>query len=431
MKKKGLIISTVVMVVVLIASLTTATYAWFTASTVTSLNGFDVSVISANAVNIGVKTDYTHYLKDGTMNTTPVSSDAFRTGTVKFSGATAGTIKSGTWSEGSSGLSATLDPQIHWGAQNTAVGFTSSTLNDGDNVLAMNTVHDWNGSGNAFKGNKDSDTTVKGSKAQPNNSGDSGDGNGDYVHFILGVSPTKDLGLNNFVVVVEPTGSSDTLGVLASLHVAYRMTKYNSNQTTDWNDVDLYGKYTSGTRKAAVTANASTTGENAIEGGEVFTNNKQLSAAYSATYGTGVSAPQGSIAYQITGLDTDKDAITQLEVVIYMSGTDSDCNDQGKTSAGSIKMFFNTQERSSALTKAEYTLTEDSKTMTVTLTGVSTTTGTEVYYQIGNAEAVKATLTGNTFTITSDTAITPSDVKVYQTEPNKAASKPIGVTLKS
>ena len=32
MKKKGLIISTVVMVVVLIASLTTATYAWFTAA---------------------------------------------------------------------------------------------------------------------------------------------------------------------------------------------------------------------------------------------------------------------------------------------------------------------------------------------------------------------------------------------------------------
>lgn len=29
MKKKGLIISTVVMVVILIASLTTATYAWF------------------------------------------------------------------------------------------------------------------------------------------------------------------------------------------------------------------------------------------------------------------------------------------------------------------------------------------------------------------------------------------------------------------
>ena len=430
MKKKGLIISTVVMVVVLIASLTTATYAWFTASTVTSLNGFDVSVISANAVNIGVKTDFNHYLKKDA-NTTPVSSDAFRTGTVKFSGATAGTIDTGSWADGSSGLSATLDPQIHWGAQNTAMGFTSSTLNDGDNVLAMDTVHDWNGTGSAFKGNKDSATTVKGGKALPNNSGDNGDGNGDYVHFILGVSPTKDLGMNNFVVVVEPTGSSDTLGVLASLHVAYRMTKYNSDETTPWKDVDLYGgKYNSGTRKAAVTTDASTTGEHAKEGGQVFTNNTQLSAAYTATYGAGSSAPQGSIAYQIKDLDTDKDAITQLEVVIYMSGSDADCNDQGKTSAGSIKMFFNTQERSSALTKAEYTLTNANKTMEVEVTGLSTTSGTEVYYQIGNASAQKANLSGNKFTITSETAITPTDVKVYQKEPEKAPSDLIAVTPK-
>ena len=38
MKKKGLIISTIVMVVVLIASLTTATYAWFNASSEVKVN---------------------------------------------------------------------------------------------------------------------------------------------------------------------------------------------------------------------------------------------------------------------------------------------------------------------------------------------------------------------------------------------------------
>ena len=52
MKKKGLIISTVVMVVVLIASLTTATYAWFTASNKTEIKGFDVSVFQATLLTL-------------------------------------------------------------------------------------------------------------------------------------------------------------------------------------------------------------------------------------------------------------------------------------------------------------------------------------------------------------------------------------------
>ena len=57
MKKKGLIISTVVMVVVLIASLTTATYAWFTTTNKTSISGFELQVVAGNAMNIGLKSD--------------------------------------------------------------------------------------------------------------------------------------------------------------------------------------------------------------------------------------------------------------------------------------------------------------------------------------------------------------------------------------
>ena len=422
MKKKGLIISTVVMVVVLIASLTTATYAWFTASSKTSLQGFEVSVISDNAVNIGVKTNYTHYLKDGKTNTNPVGTDAFVTGQVTFTGATAGKINTGIWGEGTPGLSASLDPQIKWGAQSTAVGFTQSELNDTqENVLAKTNVHDWNGTANdkAFKGNKDGDNNVKGGKALPNIGVENGDG--DYVHFILGVSPTKDLGLNNFVVAVEPTGSASSLGVLASLHIAYRMTKYGASQPTVWKDVDIYGTgYNSATQKVNV-KNDATNGGVLIAG--------DLLAAYNKTYET-TTAPVGAMAYQITDLDTKKDAITQLEVVIYMSGTDDDSNDSGKTSAGNIKMFFNTQDKTAPLANAAYTLTNENKTMEVELTGLSTEAGTKVYYQIGAGEPQLATLTANKFTITSENTITPTDVKVYQQEPNKAPSDKIGVTLK-
>ena len=54
MKKKGLIISTIVMVVVLIASLTTATYAWFSASSSAAVNAIEMNVGAASNVAIGV-----------------------------------------------------------------------------------------------------------------------------------------------------------------------------------------------------------------------------------------------------------------------------------------------------------------------------------------------------------------------------------------
>ena len=59
MKKKGLIISTVVMVVVLIASLTTATYAWFTTSSSVTVDQINLSVQSNTAVKVGVHTTLT------------------------------------------------------------------------------------------------------------------------------------------------------------------------------------------------------------------------------------------------------------------------------------------------------------------------------------------------------------------------------------
>ena len=54
MKKKGLIISTIVMVVVLIASLTTATYAWFNANAEVKVDNITVSVASASNISVGV-----------------------------------------------------------------------------------------------------------------------------------------------------------------------------------------------------------------------------------------------------------------------------------------------------------------------------------------------------------------------------------------
>jgi len=66
MKKKGLIISTIVMVVVLIASLTTATYAWFTSSASATIDQISLNANAANGLLIGAKgaanpSDYSDY----------------------------------------------------------------------------------------------------------------------------------------------------------------------------------------------------------------------------------------------------------------------------------------------------------------------------------------------------------------------------------
>ena len=89
MKKKGLIISTVVMVVVLIASLTTATYAWFTTSETTSIEGFNVSVAAGNVMNIGLNSStITAY----NSNATP---DMFFSGDCAYNGGAEGQFAAG------------------------------------------------------------------------------------------------------------------------------------------------------------------------------------------------------------------------------------------------------------------------------------------------------------------------------------------------
>ena len=54
MKKKGLIISTVVMVVVLIASLTTATYAWFSAQAQATVDDLSITTTAAKGLQIAM-----------------------------------------------------------------------------------------------------------------------------------------------------------------------------------------------------------------------------------------------------------------------------------------------------------------------------------------------------------------------------------------
>lgn len=55
--------------------------------------------------------------------------------------------------------------------------------------------------------------------------------------------------------------------------------------------------------------------------------------------------------------------VSQVEVVIYMAGADSDCNDSGKTASGDVKMFFDTED---ATTKATAATINSSKILKIT-----------------------------------------------------------------
>ncbi len=413
------------MVVVLIASLTTATYAWFTASSKTEIKGFDVSVISNNAVNIGMKQNY------GFSNN--VSETEFVTGDVTFTSGTTtqsgpGVIADpGAWG-GTAGLSSTLNHNINWGSQSKAVGVSTVAVDaTNSNIASVNesntrfwvtdTVQDGTitygtattGKNTVIAANKG---TTSGALSDPTkaNANINGEGAGDYVHFILGVSPTRALGHNKFVIMITPTATTSQLGVLASIHVAYRVKTSSATSDPAWTEVDVYGTSHWNTKIASYTSNVT----------------ESTLTAYRNTIGNNsATAPQGSVACVIEGLDTEVNKISQVEVVIYMAGADPDCNDQGKTSAGSIMMFFDTENATSA-TPTNATVDNTGK---LSLTGVANST---IEYKIGDGQWTTIAGSWNNATFTATAPLPDSaknaTIQVRQTESGKDASSAAPVT---
>lgn len=115
------------------------------------------------------------------------------------------------------------------------------------------------------------------------------------------------------------------------------------------------------------------------------------------------------MACVIEGLDTAVNKVSQVEVVIYMAGADSDCNDSGKTSSGSVKMFFDTANATA----------EKPTAVTVDATGKLTMTGTNgatVEYKVGNdgtATSLQGSWNTTTFTATNNLPDSAKGQDVY------------------
>ena len=348
MKKKGLIISTVVMVVVLIASLTTATYAWFSVSNNTSISGFDVSVTSNNAINIGLKGD------NYTNGTSP---DEFVSGSCAYVPGTAEKFF-GHWT-GNTSLAPTIDDTgVYWGAQSKAVGFASTKISASaatyENVgFFPETSGDF--AGTAIAANGSANTLSAPELAIVNGAKGEETTYGNYAYLFIGAKPIKAIqdGTNKFYVVVQPQGAGTSIGMAAAVHVAYRTKLTGAESWTAWNDIDVWSQ-------------SETESENKHYGDQRSSSTITIvgdysGSAYKLQNATKVAATETEpvkttiVGAQVVTIDLSaytstatEAGIDQIEMVIYLAGKDGDCVDSAKNGSTFIGLFFGSQEAKAA-----------------------------------------------------------------------------------
>lgn len=420
MKKKGLIISTVVMVVVLIASLTTATYAWFTVSDKTTISGFNVEVVSGNAVNIGLKKEYG-------IAETP-NADMFAYGSVQYTAGTAGVLGTGSkWAGDFTGLGATITHDIVWGSQSKAVGalFESAanklTNAKGSYGTISAKANSTPAEGkqvyiNAANQSADPDLLANVTAANANKSGTADNVTaGDYVHMLLGVQPAKELTSNELVLVLDGSNySGQNIGMLAAVHVAYR-TRIGTT-TSSWQEKEFFTGESGASYNSSLSAYANKFDDN---------QKKAYNTAFNATAPT---SKAGIVV--IDGLSTGADDIDQIELIIYIDGTDNDCRDEAKGPNGEIKIFFNAVEKEAEKSAQPTNVKYSTTTKKITLTGVN---GSTFEYSIDGGttwKALNGSWSGTTFT-SATLADIPTDltkVKVRQKTGSKAYSDAVAVT---
>ena len=331
MKKKGLIVATIVMVLVLAVSLTTATYAWFTVSASTSIDGFNLSVSAGNAVNIGLSPTNTYV--------SGASPDAFVSGDCSYAG-TAGTLEGG-WTGSVASLGATIDHTINWGEMDKAVGFSSdaNVATDAKNATYANTKlatqPDWtrivkaNGNATTFTGNAEY-AVANGNSTAPATKGD-------FVYLFMGAQPTKALqaGTNKLYIVVQSASTGSTIGMAAAVHVAYRVHPATGTATTTWQDKDVF------------TGNDYKTAKSGLKVELPWELTTEQKTATGGTFADGKTTIQNAavVTIDLSNWDgTGSAPLDQFEIIVYLAGSDPDCIDAAKNGTINVFLFFGAQE---------------------------------------------------------------------------------------
>jgi len=328
------------MVVVLIASLTTATYAWITESSTVMIDSIDFAVGAGADLIIGVH-------KDNSLKKDAVYSD-FRSGSTTYtSGSTF--ADAGTW-EGTEALGSNIDFNgLDLKSISKAVGtgkFTGTkggTWTKGENGNSFT-------DGTGLNGSADDKFTyanyVTGMiKAEGSagtyfaNSVDTAWKQFDYLDVVIGVQATKsNLQSMTCYVTVNPTSGS-IIGMNAAIHVAYEVVKPGAESANTLTDKDIYEGYsfkqlntavTNETYNAAKTA-AKDTGKNTL---------KCLGGSETVELSAGAMTLAIELD-KLTGEEViDMDGIYQIHLVVYVAGFDTDCQEGAKGVGSTIYVTF-------------------------------------------------------------------------------------------
>ncbi len=229
MKKKGLIISTVVMVVILIASLTTATYAWFSSTAEARIAPIGMTANAAEGILIGVRADTT---------ATTTTRDDFQNGDVAWTAsATAGNYTDGTW-KGTNGFGSLITPL------------------SGSNPLSIQVAEAMTKTVTADASNADIGSAYfkkapAGVNDQTAGKFTAASANVDYIQLDLGIIASTHKSIDQIIgsIKVTPTDTS-LIGMAAAIHFEIAVKGYAD---TDWEliqeggqDIDAFGTLESG-----------------------------------------------------------------------------------------------------------------------------------------------------------------------------------------
>ena len=321
MKKKGLIIATIVMVLVLAVSLTTATYAWFTVTNETTVEPINFAVTSDAAVLIGLKIDNTY-------NSAAKETD-FVYGTTSVASAFAGenaaipTANSKYWesAENTAGLGNKIELQLELDDMKKAVGSGKVGVSAGAlDFASLRTAASDSATGPVQASGENSivhGDTVERAIAQEH-----------YVDVVIGVKPNQsDLTSITCYVVVNPTAGGD-LGINAAIHVAWKIDG-DITQSQDGNQ-DIYGtnKYDTilSTLNTSLAQGAANMGE--------------FGGSEEATLNPGAVALPITIATAGDGAVLSRGTTYQLHLVIWIDGEDGDARSSALNVASDIYVSF-------------------------------------------------------------------------------------------
>lgn len=342
MKKKGLIVATIVMVLVLAVSLTTATYAWFTQTSSSSIENIEVSVSSGSNIAIGLT-------KTGTYASNAIDT-SFVSGSLTWAAETQWGGTSNT-----EGMSGTVDTNLTLDgitqAVSTATAATSSGVPDAANLQLTNSTF--------IKANGNADGTVIADSIE------AAVENADYLHFTLGMLPTiSTVDYYTLNITVASTDAKSIMGMMAGLHVMFRVnneTKVVSETTVPaWHNIDLGGNKNYSTKKA-LSSDLRTLSDTYGEGSTASLKYAVTLNAYNsdstletitgngATTSTAIKAGSSNIAIRFnpkatseantTVHGTDAGDINQVEIYIYYVGSDSDCRKEALIGSSAVVYF--------------------------------------------------------------------------------------------